>query len=87
MNERIKELALEAFQPINDITPEGVADRSTFDQAWFQHYNQKFAELIILECEKVAKDPQWYSESPSNGWRNPINYVCKVMKEHFGVKP
>ena len=54
MNERIRELALEAFQPINDITPEGVADRHTFDQAWFQHYNQKFAQLIVRECVDTA---------------------------------
>lgn len=46
----------------------------------------KFAQLIVLECEKVAKDPQWYSKSPSNSWRNPINHVCSVMKEHFGVE-
>jgi hypothetical protein len=47
---------------------------------------KKFAELIVKECERVAKNPQWYDESPSCGWRNPIRHVCKVMKEHLGVK-
>lgn len=47
---------------------------------------KKFAELVVLECERIAKDPQWYSDRPSDGWRNPINHVCKVMKEEFGVK-
>ena len=47
---------------------------------------EKFAELIVLECERVAKDPKWYSESPSNMWRNPIRLVCDAMKEHFGVE-
>jgi hypothetical protein len=56
MNERIKELALEAFQPINDIASEGIADRHTFNQAWFQLYNQKFAELIVRECSTLAFD-------------------------------
>ena len=54
MNEQIKQLMLEAFQPINDITTEGVADKHTFDQAWFQQYNQKFAELIVRECAGIA---------------------------------
>ena len=55
MNKRIQQLALQAFQPINDITTEGVADRRTFDQAWFQHYNQKFAELIVEEAIAVVQ--------------------------------
>ena len=47
---------------------------------------QEFAELIVRECEKVAKDPKWYGENPSNCWRNPIRHVCNEMKEHFGVE-
>lgn len=54
MNKRIKELALAAFQPINDMASEGIADRHTFNQAWFQLYNQKFAELIIRECANTG---------------------------------
>jgi hypothetical protein len=74
MNERIiKELAEEAgFKP--------------FDVREDDTKFKKFAQLIVKECEKVAKDPQWYGESPSNGWRNPIRHVCNVMKEHFGVE-
>jgi hypothetical protein len=49
---------------------------------------EKFAELIVRECEKVAKDGPWYYDTPSlrSGWQNPINHVCNVMKEHFGVE-
>ena len=50
MNERIQELAEQAFAPINDIASEGIADRSTFNMHWFRLYNQKFAELIVQEC-------------------------------------
>lgn len=46
---------------------------------------EKFAQAVVLECERVAKDPNWYSERPSDGWRNPIRHVCGVMKQHFGV--
>ena len=54
MNERIRELAQQAFQPINDISTEGVADRYTFEQTWFQMYNQKFTELIVRECIRLC---------------------------------
>ena len=78
MNERIKELALEAFQPINDITTEGVADRHTFEQAWFQHYNQKFAELIGKECG-IALSPM-LRDMVSRG------QAFDLIKKHFGVE-
>ena len=75
MNERIRQLALEAFQPINDITTEGVADHHTFDQAWFQHYNQKFAELIIRECLLKIENERY--ELP--------DFIIDNVKQHFGV--
>jgi len=81
MNERIRELALEAFQPINDITTEGVADRRTFDQAWFQHYNEKFAELIVRECAKFIEDISGYDDS-NNAWHPEPEELLK----HFGVE-
>jgi hypothetical protein len=73
MNERIKQLALKAFQPINDITSEGVADRRTFNQLWFEHYNQNFAELIVQECAKIADKAEPYKASD-------------LIKKHFGVE-
>jgi hypothetical protein len=47
---------------------------------------EEFARLIVLECERVSKNPKWWSESPSDGWRSPINHVTMTFKEHFGVK-
>ena len=79
MNHRIKQLALEAFQPINDIASEGIADRSTFDQAWFQSYNQKFAELLVKECMHLCVLEQ---ADP----RDTIEIGCALrIKKHFGV--
>lgn len=75
MNERIKALAYQADKECVD---------AGLNQAW--EWEKRFAELIILECEKVSKNPKWYSESPSDGWRNPIKYVCRAFKEHFGFK-
>jgi hypothetical protein len=81
MNERIKELALEAFQPINDITTEGVADRRTFDQAWFQQYNQKLAELIVKECIK-----QVFYTIEDEEEDNISSSIRDRIKKRFGVE-
>ena len=82
MNERIRELLYEAGgQYGGDLPTTGETLIYTEEVDY-----EKFAELIILECEKVAKDPKWYGESPSYGWGRPIRHVCKVMKDHFGVK-
>ena len=78
MNDQLQELAYQAEDYADSIVDQG----GEFHPA----YTQKLAELIVRECEKVAKNPEWYGESPSNGWRNPIRHVCNVMKEHFGVK-
>ena len=80
MKERIRELAEQAGVFAGDFTGAGLYSIHNKDEV------EKFAELIVLECESVAKNPQWYSESPSDGWRNPIRHVCNVMKEHFGVE-
>ena len=75
MNERFKELMSRAgFDPV------AIERMGVMPQA------EKFVELIVRECCEVAKNPQWYSESPSDGWRNPIRHVCGAMKDHFGVE-
>ena len=79
MNERIKELALEAFQPINDIASEGIADSHTFNQAWFQLYNQKFAELIVRECARISVEAD---ETMTNQGKAS----AQAFMEYFGVK-
>ena len=81
MNERIKQLALKAFQPINDIASEGVADRHTFDQAWFQHYNEKFAELIVQECSNVA-----WQHTPDTEELEYSHLIKDKILTHFGVE-
>ena len=81
MNQTIKELALEAFQPINDITTEGVADRNTFDQAWFQLYNQKFAELIVRQCLN-----QCYHRGMNDELYAGQLKAAAYIEQHFGVE-
>ncbi len=84
MNARIQELALEAFDPINAMASEGVADRHTFDQAWFQLYSKKFAELIVQECGTVINSENYRQHS--KGWSDAIEWADGMIKEHFGVE-
>jgi hypothetical protein len=76
MNERIRELAEQAGY--------------TKDMFGVGHWDmpecQKFAELMVKEFETVAKNPRWYFPDQQDGWRDPINCVCKEMKKHFGVE-
>ena len=73
MNERIRKIAIQAGLEYN------------FDPMTWLKY-EKFAELMIKEFETVAKNPRWYFPDQQDGWRDPINCVCKEMKKHFGVK-
>jgi hypothetical protein len=97
MNARIQQLALEAFDPINALASEGVADRHTFDQAWFQLYNKKFAELIVQECVNreellgaIARG--WCSEKNSHKTMDSdlavaiFDEVEQQIRQQFGVE-
>ena len=85
MNARIQELALEAFDPINAMASEGVADRHTFDQAWFQLYNKKFAELIVQECANQCD--LLLDHRISSEWSRGTHDCSRAIKKHFGVEP
>jgi hypothetical protein len=81
MNERIKELARQAY----------VKDSLEHDPDWKQTevYNclmneldgffEKFAELIIKECAEVAKETRW-AVPPSQ------EQIARGIKQHFGVE-
>jgi hypothetical protein len=84
MNARIQELALEAFDPINAMASEGVADRHTFDQAWFQLYNKKFAELIVQECANQCD--LLLDHRISSEWSRGTHDCSRAIKKHFGVE-
>jgi hypothetical protein len=83
MNERIKELAIQAgffYEDYKDI--------------WYLEYHnesceeemKKFAELIVQECAKVA-----YECGPAVVWGserqfNPVTYTGNQILIHFGVE-
>ena len=69
MNERIKELADQAWDSIT--VQDGINDEA------LDKYDQKFAELIIQECIGIIVDAVDLREPAST-------YVFKI-KKHFGV--
>ena len=73
MNERIKQLAVEAGMI--------VGDAGEFDMAKFMPKEVKFAELIIREClTKIENEAAQYAEPV---WAFEL---VNDIKEHFGVE-
>ena len=64
MNERIEALADKASNDINMVGYHNIPDE----------FKQKFAELIVRECSRVAK------------LKIGHNKVCDAIEQHFGVE-
>ncbi len=85
MNERFRELAFQAMS-IN----QKVSDDSFFVEVSKLNEFEKFAELIIKECAKVAYK---YTDKPSNfelyseiGWECLPGDLQDHIEKHFGVE-
>ena len=72
MNERIKELALQAMVTLP--AAEGPLSHTYFDK-------EKFAELIVKECADKA-----HEFIKSDGDEFPLQSVSYRIKQHFGVE-
>ena len=70
MNERIKELALQAGKYADETQPRGSYTR---DGMWLYAYNEKLAELIVKECANVAAEQSAFKPE----YR---------IRKHFGVE-
>jgi hypothetical protein len=75
MNERIKELMIEAFQSHygDPVTPGAREKAVELVSGW----GEKFAELIVRECAEISEN---YA-----GGSMPVLIACAI-KEHFGVE-
>jgi hypothetical protein len=72
MNERIKQLAEQAQQYAEYVTPQGCE--------WLDTFKEKFAKLIVEECaQELSRVPGGYDSSVF--YKN-----SKILKEHFGVE-
>ncbi len=96
MNERIQELAEQAGEYVNEVytppvrskTPGKIWEDGHVD--WHIQFNQKFAELIVLECAKAIADDDLAKDCDTflmDSYAKGMRYSVEVIKEHFGIKP
>jgi hypothetical protein len=86
MNERIQELAQQAQQYAEYVTPQGCE--------WFDTFKEKFAELIVRECITVARGADgldatheaWYLIEQHFGIGMSTEDKKTLIKELLGVK-
>ena len=84
MNNRIKELALQASEYVNSVYTPPVRSKTPGKiwedghVGWHTQFNQKFAELIVREC-RVALTPM-LRDMISRG------QAYNLIKQHFGVE-
>jgi len=72
MNERIKDLAEQAYEYSNIPNSDGVFNK------------EKFAELIVRECAKIARDTDL--EDVEGGDSAVLRAAKLQILEHFGVE-
>ena len=75
MNERIKELALQAM---TYVTHNPKANKLNSGDM----FDEKFAELIVQECIDIAQDRANFPGFPPND----VNDIIDEIREHFGVE-
>ena len=84
MNERIKQLAEQAFNEANNGSINNIKIPKEFVE--------KFAELIVRECANLLMKPEYVMNHPeeltdyNRGWVNGRLLGIEQIKEHFGVK-
>ena len=95
MNERIRELAEQAGEYVNEVytppvrskTPGKIWEDGHVD--WHIQFNQKFAELIVRECAELSVNSQ-YTNTKSEyyeGFNEALIYAGNKIRKHFGIKP
>lgn len=79
MNERIKELSLQAHETADAI----YAEVGGPDLVWWKEYNEKFAELILRECAEVLVT--WNRENGAEEGLDKAGLIS-LWSSHFGVE-
>jgi hypothetical protein len=82
MNERIRELRASAFAYATVSSTDYFEDKKDFNEK----FDEKFAELIVKECAKVAYECGPTVVYGSERQFNPITYTGNQILMHFGVK-
>jgi hypothetical protein len=83
VNERIRELKIQAFDTVWDLDSSTVGPGTHFIPNGFE---EKFAELIVRECSKIIVNGGY--RNPALGEKHPLTppEIATMIKEHFGVE-
>ncbi len=87
MNERIKQLAEQAWDDTREKFGSFVDDGGEIDYTFLHAYDQKFAELIVRECAGLCKhesNDDEHDEYDMGMWVKAESIKASIM-EHFGV--
>ena len=90
MNERIRELAEQAGEYVNEVytppvrskTPGKIWEDGHIE--WHTQFNQKFAELIIRECMDLLED--YTTDVHVGGIQYNVLSADETLQKHFGVE-
>ena len=91
MNERIKQLALQAGDyvdevytpPVRSKTPGKIWEDGHVD--WHTQFNEKFAQLIVRECMNIARNVGNISE-PDDWALDRCYEIEQRIQDRFGVE-
>jgi phenolic acid decarboxylase len=88
MNERIKELAVQARNYALDEKRiyERMHNTEQCMEEYREVYNKKFAELIVKECARLAIEKQTENDVSGIVSKNPAKDFAYALVEHFGVE-
>ena len=92
MNERIKELALQAGEyansvytpPVRSKTPGKIWEDGHID--WHELFNEKFAELIVGECMLRVRSRQQFATEDQQNVTQAFDLLIYDLESHFGVE-
>jgi hypothetical protein len=79
MNERIRELALLAHSDALESYRERMKTEFAGDVIFSDMYDQKFAKLIVRECERVSLRSSHRDDDMGA-------IIARQIKQHFGVE-
>ena len=84
MNERIRELKKQAWTLVSE---EEQARGELYEarEQW-ERCDQKFAELIVRECARLAIEKQTENDVSGIVSKNPAKDFAYALVEHFGVE-
>lgn len=78
MNERIRELELEAIAYADSKVPAN----NRYNDIYYAIVRRKFAKLIVEECAQVCLSQR----DPANLNYKPSERFAEAVKQHFGVE-